>query len=170
MVRVSEIEQVLDEHGGEVERLHAMLQAQKDAKAGVVDVCAQYKAECKRLGNANLDALTIAQALEELRRATDRFFSYTMQGNQTHIRVPWEAWDQLSVAYKNLPAWLFAEPAVDASRFDLLSKAKAAALHLGEALRYCASIAGQEGAGRAISSPYKAIEGAARMALETVNQ
>ena len=34
-----------------------------------------------------------------------------------------------------------------------------------EALRYCASIAEQEGAGRAASSPYKAIEAAARTAL-----
>lgn len=56
---------------------------------------------------------------------------------------------------------------IDALRRQLAAARKDCSV-LREALLYCASIAGQEGAGRAVSSPYKAIESAARAALESV--
>lgn len=56
---------------------------------------------------------------------------------------------------------------IDALRRQLAAAQKERS-RLREALLYCASIAEQEGRGRSVSSPYKAIESAARAALELV--
>lgn len=101
---------------GEIDSLRRQLVAAKDnlqryyeSHGKEVKRADDAERECKRLGNANLDAITKAQALEELRRAVDRFFSFRATGNQSHVKVSWEAWDQLKIAHGNLPAWLYAE-------------------------------------------------------------
>ena len=51
------------------------------------------------------------RSLDELRRAVDTFFGFSCKGYETHVRVPWEAWDTLATARRNLMASLYAERA-----------------------------------------------------------